>query len=124
MPHLVLNYTSNIDPGVDFRELFLKLHTMLNTEVGIEIDSCKSRVQKWNTYYIAHGETGKAFVHLEIDIFEGRPAETIKLIGDQSLRIIREFFTASPKQVETQVTVEIKEINKGLYFKYTDRSLP
>jgi 5-carboxymethyl-2-hydroxymuconate isomerase len=120
MPHLILYYTSNIDPTGEFGTLFLKLHTILNSMAGLEINSCKGRVQKLNNYFIASGESEKAFIHLDVHLFEGKPAEIKKRIGQQFMEIIRDYFSTTLTEKDIQITVEIKEIKKELYFKYPD----
>jgi len=123
MPHLILNYTSNIDPPLDFGSLFLKLHTILNSIAGIEINNCKSRAQKLENYFISRGESEKAFIHLDVNFLEGRSAKIKKKIGNLCLDTIKEYCTSYLTKKDLQITVEIRDIRKEFYFKYPG-SLP
>ncbi|MCP5054402.1 MAG: hypothetical protein GY940_44960, partial [bacterium] len=74
MPHLVLEYTGNIQQEVDFQDMFSRFHSVLSDTGGININNCKSRAVKLDHYYIGGGMPGQAFLHLEVRFLEGRAA--------------------------------------------------
>jgi 5-carboxymethyl-2-hydroxymuconate isomerase len=123
MPHLTLEYTSNLSQTIDVGELFPKLHQILADVGGISIHNCKSRAVRLDTYYIGKGGTQNAFIHLDIRFLEGRSLELKQRIGQQSLSWLKEFFAPSLAELELQVTVEIVDIQSQTYFKIPEGSL-
>ncbi|MCH8127058.1 5-carboxymethyl-2-hydroxymuconate Delta-isomerase [candidate division KSB1 bacterium] len=123
MPQLILQYTANIDQEISFQDLFVKLHNILADIGGIKIDNCKSRAFKLDNYYIGRGETSNAFINLDIHFLEGRPQTLKKEIGSQILEALKEIYSQSISELNLQITVEIKDIERDVYFKYPPGSL-
>lgn len=123
MPHLTLEYTSNLSQGIDADQLFSKLHQILVDVGGISIHNCKSRAVCLDTYYIGKGDAQEAFMHLDIRFLEGRSLELKQRIGQLSLNWLKEYFAPSLAGLEMQVTVEIADIQSQTYFKIPEGTL-
>lgn len=117
MPHLTLEYSSNLKASSLFRDLMDKFHKILSIEGGIEIENCKSRVRQAEEFFIAKGESQKAFVHLDLIFLDGRSLELKQKLGDLLLSEIDNFFTKENRELEIQITVEIRDISHKEYFK-------
>ena len=117
MPHVILEYSDNIAP-IEFKELFCEIHKMLNEVGGISINNCKSRTRIANCHYIGTGSASSAFVHLDVSFLSGRSLELRQQIGSALLSLLEETYAAQKKEFELQITVEIREIERELYFKY------
>lgn len=118
MPHLTLEYTSNLRDKAPDAELLLRLHRVLESVAGVRIDNCKSRWREVERWAIGKGEHESAFVHLDIRVFDGRPEEVRRTVGVAALDILRSQFLPAPEGVELQITVEVREIRRSLYFKH------
>ncbi len=123
MPQLSLQYTANIGQEISFQDLFAKLHNILADSCDIKIDNCKSRATKLDNYYIGRGETSNAFIQLDIHFLEGRSLALKKEIGSQILEALKEIYSQSISEFNLQITVEIKDIEQEVYFKYPPGSL-
>lgn len=117
MPHIILEYTDNLTEDVDFQGLFFDLHQILVVVASAELESCKSRAIEHQCFYIGSGAPENAFVHVEILLAEGRPMPVRQEVGRQVLGILEGYFTRSLEELNLQITVEIKEFSKALYFK-------
>ena len=117
MPHLVLQYSKNVDQDINFGELFSQLHEILANVGGVNLDACKSRAIGFENYCIAQGEANNAFVHLDVRIFEGRSVDLKQEIGRQILSLLREFYSPSIEKHNMQITVELQDIQRECYFK-------
>jgi 5-carboxymethyl-2-hydroxymuconate isomerase len=118
MPHLTLEYTSNLRDKAPDAELLLRLHRMLESVAGVRIDNCKSRWREVDRWAVGAGVGESAFVHLDIRVFDGRPEEVRRTAGVAALDILRSHFLPAPQGVELQITVEVREIRRSLYFKH------
>ncbi len=110
MPHIKLEYTddvafSNID------RIFEKIKDVLICKTSIRAENCKFKAISLSYF----SSMSSNFVHLEISILEGRSPKIIKLIGNDSLQIIKDNVISEKKDI-IQFSVEIREINKLNYF--------
>jgi len=117
MPHLVLEYSSNIKEKDAFDSLFAQLHQILAKVGNASLESCKSRAIEYETFYIGDGNHKNAFVHLEVRLAEGRPLKIRQQIGEHMLDVLELHFSQSLRDLNLQITVESKELIKNLYFK-------
>jgi 5-carboxymethyl-2-hydroxymuconate isomerase len=117
MPHITLEYTDNIDQPIEFHALFAELHQVLADVAGIDIANCKSRARRLDTYHIGEEETGNAFVHLEVQLFEGRSPELKREIGKRGLDVLKKHFARSLGDHNLQITLQVRDIQRQAYFK-------
>jgi len=117
MPHLTLEYTSNLKEKSPDAGLLLHLHHVIESVAGVRIGNCKSRWREVDRWVVGAGEGESAFVHLDIRLFEGRPEEVRRAVGATALDVLKRHFLPAPPGVELQITVEVLEIRKALYFK-------
>ncbi len=114
MPHLVLEYSSNVKEPPDFQDLFLKCHRVLEKVGSIRISNCKSRAIRRDIYFIGDGTSSmEAFIHVDLSFAAERTLEVKQQIGKGILQLLVEYFP----QPNLQITVKIGSIPKELYFK-------
>lgn len=117
MPHLRLEYTANVQQKTGFDALFSELHHALANVGGINIGNCKGRAFRLDDYYVADGQAGVAFVHLDVRILAGRPDELKQTIGAALMDVLKAHYAPSGAGPEVQLSVEIQDIHKPAYFK-------
>jgi 5-carboxymethyl-2-hydroxymuconate isomerase len=119
MPHVTLEYTSNLPAAVAGTELLGRLHLVLAGVGGIDIGNCKGRAVRLDTFLVGDdaGDPGvAAYVHLDVRILEGRPGEVKAELGRRLLDTLRDAYDAAHRG--TQITVEIRDMARDLYFKH------
>ncbi len=123
MPHLTLEYTSNLAHKRPTAELLLRLHHLLESTAGIRVANCKSRWREVGEWVVGNGEGESAFVHLDIRLLEGRPREVQQAVGRGAAEILMAHFLPAPEEVDLQITVEVLEIRRVFYFKHPPGTL-
>jgi len=124
MPHLTVEYTRNLQPTVQFAELFARLHSVLTEVGGLKRENCKSRAAQLSEFLVGDGATDAAFVHLDVRFLEGRSSDVKREIGTRMLAILRDCFRGDTLDVDAaQFTVEIRDIERAAYFKHPAGSL-
>ncbi len=123
MPQLTLEYTDNIQQEVDFAKVFGEAHSVLSNVGGIRLENCKSRAVKQVDYFIGNGESKGAFVHLDVAFLVGRPLEVKQEIGRRILGILEKSYAPSLTKQDLQITVEVRELARELYFKIPEGTL-
>ena len=123
MPHLVVEYSGNLEEPDSMRDLFAELHDILVEVGGISRANCKSRSRRADCFYIADGDCAHGFVHLDIRFLEGRSTEVKRAVGKRSLAALRRWFERPHAGIQLQITAEVRDIKREFYCKYPDGTL-
>jgi len=116
MPQIKLEYSSNILSDVNYKNLFLEIHRNVAQIISCDIMNCKSRAIKVDNYFIGEGEQQNAMIHLDIAILDGRPDKVKIELGEKILSILETYFSDTDS-LALQVTVDVKDLQRKLYFK-------
>ncbi|MCS6808419.1 MAG: 5-carboxymethyl-2-hydroxymuconate Delta-isomerase [Bacteroidota bacterium] len=119
MPHIILEYSTNIVEKPDFASLFRSIHDAMMKFGVFHRDDLKSRAYACDTYFIADGKPHHAFVHAEIGILSGRSAEMRDELSNDIIDILRTAFQDSLHERHCIVSVEIRELDRETYRKVT-----
>lgn len=115
MPHLRLEYSSNVPADLASRDLFRTFHRILATN-GVTIGNCKSRAEERGAFLVGDGAREESFVHLDVRLLEGRSPETKQAIGSALLdALVTTYGSLTPTP---QITVEIRDIRRAEYWKH------
>ncbi|TAE28962.1 MAG: 5-carboxymethyl-2-hydroxymuconate Delta-isomerase [Candidatus Kapaibacterium sp.] len=117
MPHLVLEYSTNIVEQPDFERLFSRMHWILTETGAFKLADIKSRAVPCPTFYLADGNANNAFVHVRLEILEGRSHDVKKQAGERLLTLLKETFALSVEQRSCALSVELRDMQRDAYFK-------
>ncbi len=117
MPHFTLEYTANLTQPIVADQLFRQLHQVLADVGGVNVDNCKSRAVPRSCFFVGRGDPRSAFVHLDLGLLDGKPAELKRKIGEQCMAILETYFASSAAAFDLQITVEIRDMARQAYFK-------
>ena len=120
MPQITLEYSGNIRDPLHSDRLFKSIHTVLFRKGRIELDNCKSRAVKQDSFYVGDGDPRHAFVHLEVRFISGRSDTLKRTLGHALMEVMQEAFPQTMETMKAQITVEIKDINRDFYVKYPE----
>lgn len=120
MPHLILEYTDNIE--VDVQPLLSRLHEEVVATGAINLKGIKSRAIKHTQYRIADGDPDYAFVHVGLLIREGRPIEVQKDATQRVMNVLKETFGYLFETRKLSLTVDLKEMRDGIAL--TEHNIP
>lgn len=116
MPHLTLEYAGDTGDGVDFLPLFADLHQILVETIGTVVGNCKSRCVRRDVYLLGGAGSEKRFVHLDVQVLEGRTPQTKGIAAERLLARLRETFAHAPTPPE--ITVYVRDLEKQCYVKH------
>ena len=120
MPHLVLEYSDNIE--VDVQPLLARLHEEVVATGAINLKGIKSRAIKHTQYRIADGDPDYAFVHVGLLIREGRPLEVQKEATQRVMNVLKDTFGYLFETRKLSLTVDLKEMRDGIAL--TEHNIP
>ena len=111
MPHLIVEYSANLEPELDVPALVRTVHeTALATGV-FPVGGVRTRAARRDHYRIADGHPDNRFVHLDIKIATGRPLDVRKKAGDAIFKAVTDTLTSLFAKYPLGISMEIMEIN-------------
>jgi 5-carboxymethyl-2-hydroxymuconate isomerase len=119
MPHCILEYTDNILDNIDNQTILKEIHETLAVTGLFNIDHIKSRALIHKQFYIGDGGNNTGFAALSLAIFNGRDSNTRKMLSERCLEVLKPHFVKSLSGLKFDITVQITEINRESYTKYS-----
>lgn len=116
MPHLTVEYTSNLntfDAGVTL----LQLNQALLQSGHFEEIDIKSRAIALDTFQVGTTDS-RAFIHVKCSILTGRTTQVKHALAQSLLQVLQNTFN-TPSHLHLQLCVEILEIDRETYAKTT-----
>ena len=123
MPHLVLEYSSDLEPLPGFRQVFGQLHAILVDVAGARIANVKSRAVPVEAF-VGDGDPRRAFAHLEVRLMEGRSTEVKAEVSSSCLEVLVAAFADASTNRDLQVTVHAADLEHATYAKHPPGTIP
>ncbi len=123
MPHFILEHSSNILESPVTTDLLRSLHTLLVDCGPFKLEDIKSRVHCHQVYCVADGSSDTAFVHLQLALLPGRSEDIRRSVSERLLEFLKRSFSQSLESLCCSLTVELRELDKNTYQKFTSGKL-
>ena len=115
MPHLTLEYTSNLNKLDTERALLALNHALMASGHFEEVD-IKSRAIKLDDFLIGTTGGAHAFVHVKLALLSGRSQQTRNELSNALLRVLR-VSCKGISEDRLQMSVQVEEIDRPSYAK-------
>ena len=117
MPHIVIEYSANLNGRVDLAALLRAVHAAALDSGVFPVGGLRTRAAERAHYLIADGHPDNAFVHAAVRIGHGRDAATKKRAGERLFAALcaelEPLYAAAP----LAISLDIQEIDPALSFK-------
>jgi 5-carboxymethyl-2-hydroxymuconate isomerase len=111
MPHVIVEYSANIETEIAPQRLVEEIHQAAIASGIAEPVAVRTRLKRREHYRVGDGSADNAFVHVDIRARKGRTLEqkkhAVQTIYDQANKTLDAVFRARP----LALTVEIHEID-------------
>lgn len=114
MPHIIVEYSANLETAGDLQHLFTSLHEAL-ARLDVQIDDCKSRAYRCSEFRVGDGGRARAFVHATLAVLDRRPPAFQREAGELLLATLQRSFAATG--LDCDFTVEVRPMRTDGYFK-------
>ena len=118
MPHIIVEYSSNLADGVDMRGLIDDLHRTVLQSGLFEPAAVRTRAAPRSLYRIADGAPENVFLHITARIRAGRTAGDRKALGASLLQTAKDAIAAQQTPPPVAVTVEVQELDPEMLFRH------
>lgn len=121
MPHIIVEYSANLEPALDPQALVDALHRTA-IDLGIaEAPAVRTRAERRDVFRVGDGNPANGFVHVVARLRIGRPEEKRKALGEALLAVLNRELDAAFETHPIAVTVEIHEIDHLTFRRNTVR---
>lgn len=111
MPHVICEYSANIEDKIRIDALLETLHDAMMRTRAAELAGLRTRAARRDHFRIADNDPANGFVNITVRVAKGRTVEVRKLIAET-------VFAAASKHLETvfattplALSVEVQEID-------------
>jgi 5-carboxymethyl-2-hydroxymuconate isomerase len=117
MPHLIVEYSSNLDAAMDIRSLLDAVHAAA-LETGIfPLGGVRTRAERRDVYKIADGRPEYGFIHVQARIGAGRPPEVRQKAGEHIFACLKDATAPLFALAPVGLTLEFVEMDPVGSFK-------
>jgi 5-carboxymethyl-2-hydroxymuconate isomerase len=119
MPHIIVEYSNNLEAKINVPKLIDAVHQTVLRSGLFEPTAVRTRAAPRALYRIADGAPENVFLHIAARIRAGRTTAARKALGESLLRAARESLAVLPAASPVAVTVEVHEIDPEMLFRHT-----
>jgi len=121
MPHLIFEFTANLEREGDLPGLLEKANAILIAQDGVfPIGAIRSRAIRLDHYRMADGAADYAFVHATLKIGAGRDEATKRRVGDQLFDVMKRHFATLYEKRYLALSLEIAEFSEAGTWKHNN----
>lgn len=121
MPHIIVEYSGNLDDSVDAAGLVADVHAAVIASGMAEVAAVRTRAERRDVFRVGDGNPANAFVHVVARLRVGRPQDQRKALGQALLAAIENRLERAFKTHPTAITVEIHEFDHMTFRRNTIR---
>ena len=114
MPHLMIDYSANVEPDVDIGALCDTLRDAAASIDAFPLAGVKVRAVRADHYAIADGNPEHGFIDISVRIREGRDMETKQNAAQKIFDAANEFVADVMQRRSLALSLELRDIDAAL----------
>ena len=114
MPHLMIDYSANVEPDVDIGGLCNTLRYVAASIDAFPLAGVKVRAVRVDHYAIADGNPEHGFIDISVRIREGRDMETKQDAAQKLFDAANEFVADVMQRRSLALSLELRDIDAAL----------
>ncbi|NVZ19459.1 5-carboxymethyl-2-hydroxymuconate Delta-isomerase [Pseudomonas costantinii] len=125
MPHVYLEYTAGVGDNVDFKDACQRLHQALVEVSGLRLDLVKTRLVRYEDYFVGSCDERQQFIHLNVSTVTGKAGDDEKrhAISSALLDVMVEIFESVMLQQKVDLSVQVTEVPASGYVRRRSTAL-
>ncbi len=120
MPHQTIEYSANLEPGLDIEALVRVLHETAANIDALPIGGLRTRAVARQHYRIADGHPDNAFINVFLRIAPGRSFDVRKAAGEKLFQALCEYLEPIYSSSPLAISYEIQELDADLRWKQSN----
>lgn len=111
MPHVICEYSANLDKKIQIDALLETLHSAMMRTGAAELGGLRTRADRRDHYRIADNDPANGFVNVTIRVAKGRPPETRRRVAETVFADARKHLDSVYATSPFVLSVEVQEID-------------
>jgi 5-carboxymethyl-2-hydroxymuconate isomerase len=111
MPHVICEYSANLEKKIKIDALLETLHSAMMRTGAAELGGLRTRADRRDQYRIADNDPANGFVNVTIRVAKGRPPEKRRLIAETVFADARKHLDSVYATSPFVLSVEVQEID-------------
>lgn len=111
MPHLIVEYSANLEPEFDIKGLIAALHEKAVSIDALPTGGIRVRAARRDEYLVGDGDPSNTFLNVILRIATGRSIDLQRDIGQELFSVVTEFVQEIYDERPMSLSFEIQEIN-------------
>jgi 5-carboxymethyl-2-hydroxymuconate isomerase len=116
MPHLLLEYTTNLLPSFNPEAALRSVNAALADSGLFEADHIKSRATRLRHFRVGNSDRGEAYIHARLHLLSGRSNEEKRSLTESLVAALQPHIAAGPA-LRVQITAEALDLDRNCYAK-------
>jgi 5-carboxymethyl-2-hydroxymuconate isomerase len=113
MPHVTVEYASNLESHVSARGLLASIHGAVLGCGFFKPGAVRTRAARRELYLVADGDPDNCFIHVEVRMGEGRSVQVRKQVAETIMQVLREHTRDVYDSFGLGLSVEVCEIDEA-----------
>ena len=121
MPHVIIEYSANLDDSMDVQGLCNAAHQAMIDSGHAPLEGIRTRAVRREHYCVADRAPDNAFVHIIVRMREGRPKEAYQKVGEMIFAAAEKSLEKTLQKHPMQLALEMHEITQLTFRRDTIR---
>src|SRR5450631_1704971 len=118
MPHVVVEYSMNLEQSVDISELIRVVHDAMVATKAFPLEVVRTRAAPRDDFRIADGDPRNGFLAVVGRIAPGPPQQVRHELGKSLFDAVRGYLSDVSDAIPLSITVELQEIDQTSAFRH------
>jgi 5-carboxymethyl-2-hydroxymuconate isomerase len=118
MPHIIVEYSRNLEQSVYIPELIRVTHEAMIATKAFPSEALRTRGAPRDDFRIADGDPRNAFLAVVGRIAPGRPQQVRHELGRTLFEVVTSYLGDVSKAIPLSITVELQEIDQTSAFRH------
>jgi len=114
MPHVIVEYSANIEDKIRVPQLLATLHDAMDQTRVAELAGLRTRAERRDDFRIADNHPTNGFVAITVRVAQGRTLETRKMVLDAVTAAANKHLETVFATTPLALSVEVHEIDPAL----------
>ena len=111
MPHLIIEYSANLDADIEVAALAQTIHAAALATGVLPVGGCRTRVARRDIFVVGDGHVDNRFIHVQARIGAGRSPDVRQKAAEQIFASLKAFTATVFAKRPLGLTFEIVEID-------------
>ena len=120
MPHLIIEYSANLEADIDVDALVVTMHeTAVDIDV-LPVGGIRTRTARRDNVRVADGHPDNGFINVTLRIARGRTEKEQRATGERLFAALKDFVASVFEERPLSLSFEIQEIDPAVRWKHSN----